>query len=58
MEWDFVGTMGCGDECPLARAKQREDWQITDPKNLDADDVRKVRDEIREKVQDILMIPS
>ena len=25
IEWDFVITMGCGDECPLARAKQRED---------------------------------
>ena len=26
--------MGCGDECPLVRAKRREDWDIPDPKEL------------------------
>src|SRR5215212_806697 len=25
--YDFVATMGCGDECPYIRAKQREEWQ-------------------------------
>jgi arsenate reductase (thioredoxin) len=54
IEWDFVATMGCGDECPFVHAKQREDWQIPDPKNMDADDFRKVRDEIGEKVRSIL----
>src|SRR5216684_7190366 len=28
IEYDFVATMGCGDECPLVRAKQHEDWDI------------------------------
>lgn len=31
LTYDFVATMGCGDECPLIRAKRREDWQIPDP---------------------------
>jgi arsenate reductase len=50
-EWDFVATMGCGDECPFVRAKQRDDWQIPDPKNMCADEFRKVRDEISERVR-------
>jgi arsenate reductase (thioredoxin) len=54
IEWDFVATMGCGDECPLVHAKRREDWQIPDPKDMNADDFRKVRDEIGEKVRSIL----
>jgi arsenate reductase len=54
VEWDFVATMGCGDECPLIRAKQREDWQIPDPKNLQEEDFNKIRDEISEKVCSLL----
>jgi len=44
VEWDFVVTMGCGDECPFIRAKRHEDWQIPDPKEMDADEFREVRD--------------
>ncbi len=50
VEWDFVATMGCGDECPMIRAKRREDWQVADPKNMPPDDFREVRDEIAERV--------
>ncbi len=32
IEFDFVATMGCGDECPFVRTKEREDWKILDPK--------------------------
>jgi arsenate reductase (thioredoxin) len=46
--------MGCGDECPLIRAKRREDWQIPDPKNMGAEAFKKVRDEISEKVRSLL----
>ncbi len=49
--FDFVATMGCGDECPFIRAKRREDWQIPDPKNMPPGDFRKVRDEIERKVK-------
>lgn len=53
-DWDFVATMGCGDECPFIRAKQREDWQIPDPKNMSPGEFRNVREMIREKVESLL----
>ena len=54
VDWDFVATMGCGDECPYIRAKRREDWQIPDPKNMPEDEFRNVREMIREKVESLL----
>jgi len=54
VEYDFVVTMGCGDECPYVRAKHREDWNIRDPKNLSPNQFRKIRDEIEKKVKDVL----
>lgn len=57
MEYDFVATMGCGDECPYVRAKQREDWAIPDPKHLDAEEFRKIRDMIETKVKNLLALP-
>jgi len=50
VEWDFVATMGCGDECPLIRAKHREDWQIPDPKTMPPGEFRKIRDQIEAEV--------
>ena len=44
-------TMGCGDECPLVHAARREERQIPDPKELPADDYRRVRDDIEVKVK-------
>ena len=61
VEFDFVATMGCGDACPMVRARQRADWSIPDPKNLPPDEFRVVRDLIRDKVQatlDELGVPS
>ena len=54
IEYDFVATMGCGDECPLVRSKQREDWDIPDPKNMSPEEFRVVRDLIESKVVDLL----
>ncbi len=50
VEWDFVATMGCGDECPLLRARRREDWNLPDPKHLTPEEFRRVRDEIESRV--------
>jgi protein-tyrosine-phosphatase len=50
IEWDFVATMGCGDECPFVRAKRREDWQIPDPKDMSPEEFRNVREEIEKRV--------
>lgn len=53
-EFDAAVTMGCGDECPLVRAKRRVDWQIPDPKELPPEEFRKVRDLIGAKVKTLL----
>ena len=52
--FDVVVTMGCGDACPWMPAKQFIDWQIPDPKGMNEDDFRKIRDMIRDKVKDLL----
>src|SRR5262249_30900109 len=53
-EVEVAVTMGCGDECPLVLAKQREDWQIPDPRDMTADQFRQVRDLIESKVKALL----
>jgi len=50
VEFDCVVTMGCGDECPYVRAKKREDWQIPDPKHMEAAEFRQVRNTIEQRV--------
>ncbi|MCP4469985.1 MAG: arsenate reductase ArsC [Gammaproteobacteria bacterium] len=52
--FDFVATMGCGDACPMVRARQRADWSIPDPKDLPPDEFRGIRDLIRDKVRAML----
>lgn len=53
-EVDVVVTMGCGDECPPVRAKQRIEWRIPDPRDLTNDEFRAVRDSIEERVKKLL----
>lgn len=53
-EFDAVITMGCGDNCPWVPAKLREDWGLPDPKNMDDDNYRVVRDEISARVKNLL----
>lgn len=54
IEYDYVATMGCGDECPFIRAKWREDWEIPDPKHMDPEAFREIRDQIETKVKAVL----
>ncbi|MDX6289939.1 MAG: hypothetical protein QOH42_1738 [Blastocatellia bacterium] len=58
IEFDFVATMGCGDACPFVRAKQREDWNIPDPKAMRPEDFSAVRDLIETKVKAALALVS
>ncbi len=53
--FDAVVTMGCGDACPWMPAKRFIDWEIPDPRNLEGDDFRKVRDQIRSKIENLLL---
>jgi len=55
VEYDFVATMGCNDECPFVRARRHEDWAIPDPKELSLEQFRETRNLIERKVIDILM---
>ena len=52
--FDYVITMGCGDECPFLPAKHREDWDIPDPKNLPMKEFIVIRNLIELKVKELL----
>jgi len=54
VELDAAITMGCGDECPLVRARIREDWGIPDPKHMNPDEFRTVRNQIESNVLKLL----
>jgi arsenate reductase len=55
-EWaDVVVTMGCGDECPFIPGKRYIDWDLTDPAGKPLDEVRVIRDDIRRRVEDLLV---
>jgi arsenate reductase (thioredoxin) len=51
---DVVITMGCGDACPIYPGKRYEDWALDDPAGADLDGVRRIRDEIAERVRRLL----
>lgn len=51
---DVVVTMGCGDTCPYIPGKTYIDWPLDDPKGRPIEDVRRIRDEIRDRVQTLL----
>ena len=51
---DAVITMGCGDACPIYPGKRYLDWKLDDPEQLSLDEVRRVRDEIRSHVEELL----
>ena len=51
---DIVITMGCGDACPVYPGKRYLDWDLPDPAGLAVELVRPIRDEIRERVNELL----
>src|SRR5436305_4229369 len=51
---DVVVTMGCGDTCPIFPGKRYEDWQLDDPAGQGIESARRVRDEIRERIQSLI----
>lgn len=51
---DVVVTMGCGDACPHVPGARVEDWALEDPAGKDLATVRRVRDEIERRVDDLL----
>lgn len=51
---DVVVSMGCGDACPLLPGKRYEDWQLDDPAGLSVESIRRIRDEIRARVEQLM----
>lgn len=51
---DYVITMGCGDACPIYPGRRYMDWVLDDPVGLPIEEVRRVRDDIFARVQDLL----
>ena len=51
---DVVVTMGCGDACPYVPGRRYEDWPLADPAGQPLEAVRPVRDEIEQRVRQLL----
>jgi arsenate reductase len=51
---EMLITMGCGDQCPYVPGLRRDDWPLPDPKDQGIDSVRQTREEIRERVLELL----
>ena len=51
---DVVITMGCGDACPFYPGKRYEDWELDDPAGQDLETVRRIRDEIKRRVEELI----
>ena len=52
--YDYVITMGCGDQCPWIEGTVREDWGLDDPKNMPPELYAEVRDEIEERIRGLI----
>jgi arsenate reductase (thioredoxin) len=51
---DVIVTMGCGDACPIFPGRRYEDWKLEDPAGLGVEAVRLIRDEIEQRVRQLL----
>ena len=51
---DVVVTMGCGDSCPVIPGTRYLDWALDDPAGKPPEDVRTIRDEIKQRVLALL----
>ena len=53
-EAQLLVTMGCGDKCPYVPGLRRDDWPLRDPKGLPVEEVRAIRDEVKQRVQSLI----
>jgi arsenate reductase len=53
-EADVVITMGCGDACPIYPGKRYEDWELEDPSGKDLATVKRIRDEIADRIDTLV----
>lgn len=53
-EASLLVTMGCGEKCPYVPGLKVTDWTLTDPKGKELEQVRVIRDQIKELVLELL----
>src|SRR5512146_2497974 len=51
---EMLITMGCGEECPFVPGVELEDWPLPDPKGKTIEDARIIRDEIEQRVLELI----
>ena len=51
---DVVITMGCGDTCPFFPGVSYRDWKLVDPAGQPIEVVRRIRDDIAERVKALI----
>jgi len=47
-------TMGCGEKCPVVPGLRRDDWPLEDPKGKSIEVVRRIRDEVRRRIEALI----
>ena len=48
-------TMGCSEECPYLPGLRVQDWPLEDPKGKPQERVREIRNEIRDRVERLIV---
>ena len=51
---DVVITMGCGDTCPFFPGVSYRDWKLDDPAGQPIEVVRRIRDDIADRVRALI----
>jgi arsenate reductase len=51
---DVLVSMGCGDACPVFPGKRYLDWDLDDPAGQGIDAVRRIRDDIKGRVEQLV----
>jgi arsenate reductase len=54
LDADVIVTMGCGDACPVYLGKRYVDWELEDPSGKNLDTVRRIRNEIADRVNGLV----
>ncbi len=53
IDYDAVISL-CGDRCPAIPAMRRLNWSVPDPKDMSPDEFRAIRDDIAERVRNLV----
>ena len=54
VQWSDVVVATCDDACPVIPGKRYVSWQLPDPKDEPLDRVREIRDDIAQRVDELV----